>query len=274
MRNYAIWCATVLVFAAACGAQADAAPPPKEKVKPPKELSLDLGGGIKLELVLVPAGEFLMGSPDSEQTAFHSEKPQHRVRITKPFYLGKYLVTQEQWESVMGKNPSPFKGTKNPVERVSWDDCQEFLKRLNEKSGGGKFRLPTEAQWEYACRAGSTTRYCFGDDESGLGEYAWYDKNSGGRTHPVGEKKPNAWGFFDTHGNVSEWCADWWDASYYRNSPTDDPTGSSGGAFRVSRGGGWGSGARDCRSANRRIYPPETHSNALGFRVSSGAADK
>ena len=132
----------------------------------PKELTVDLGKGVKLEMVLIPAGEFMMGSPDSDKDAHDDEKPQHRVRITKPFYLGKYLVTQEQWEAVMGNNPSHFKGPKNPVEQVSWDDCQEFLDRLNEVGrSGGKFQLPSEAQWEYACRAGSTTRYCFGDDE-------------------------------------------------------------------------------------------------------------
>ena len=163
------------------------------------------------------------------------------MRITKPFYLGKYLVTQEQWEAVMGNNPSHFKGPKNPVEQVSWDDCQQFLEQAQREGRprGGKFQLPTEAQWEYACRAGSTTRYCFGDDESELGEYAWYDANSGSKTHPVGEKKPNAWGLYDMHGNVWEWCQDWYDGGYYANSPTDDPTGPATGSDRVFRGGGW-----------------------------------
>jgi len=123
---------------------------------------------------------------------------------------GAYVVTQDQWETVMGSNPSGFKGPKNPVEMVSWVDCQQFLSKLKSKSaaGGGEFQLPSEAQWEYACRAGSTTRYCFGDDESKLGEYAWYGNNSGGKPHPVGEKEPNGWRLYDMHGNVWEWCQD------------------------------------------------------------------
>ncbi len=204
------------------------------------------------------------------------EKPQHRVRITKPFYLGKYLVTQEQWEAVMGNNPSHFKGPKNPVEMVSWDDCQQFLGKLNAKagSGAGKFQLPTEAQWEYACRAGSKTKYCFGDDESKLGEYAWYDANSGNKTHPVGEKKPNAWGLYDMHGNVWEWCQDWWKDGYYKESRVDDPTGAATGSSRVLRGGSWGNPARGCRSADRDYGGPGICADILGFRVARVPADK
>ena len=228
-----------------------------------------------MEMVLIPAGKFLMGSPDSDKNAQGDEKPQHRVRITKPFYLGKYVVTQEQWEAVMGSNPSQFKGPKNPVDSVSWDDCQQFLDKLNAKSGpgGAKFQLPTEAQWEYACRAGSTTRYCFGDEESGLGEYAWYGANSHEKTHPVGEKKPNAWGLYDMHGNVDEWCAEWHDGGYYAGSPTDDPTGPTTGSGRVRRGGGRSSPAGFCRSAYRLWHSPEDRLIDLGFRVAGVPAE-
>jgi formylglycine-generating enzyme required for sulfatase activity len=271
----------VLVVVAALGSLAVAtAAEPKEadsKAKsPPKELTVDLGKGVKLEIVLIPAGEFMMGSPDSEEDAFPFEKPQHRVRITKPFYLGKYLVTQEQWEAVMGNSPSHFNGPKNPVETVSWDDCQEFFKNLNTQSAavGGKFQLPSEAQWEYACQAGSKTKNYFGDDETRLGDYAWYVKNSDDKTHPVGKKKPNAWGLYDMHGNVWEWCQDWWKVGYDKDSPVGDPTGAATGARRVARGGGWYSPARYCRSAYRPGFLPGGRGYDVGFRVSLVPADK
>ncbi|MGA2031339.1 MAG: formylglycine-generating enzyme family protein [Thermoguttaceae bacterium] len=253
-------------------------PAPAPVTSPGKEIVIDLGGGVKLEMALIPAGEFLMGSPDSDNNAGGDEKPQHRLRITRPFYLGKHLVTQEQWQAVTGNNPSHFKGPKNPVETVSWDDCQQFLEKLNAKAGPlpageGEFRLPTEAQWEYACRAGSTTRYCFGDEESGLGEYAWYAANSGDKTHPVGEKKPNAWGLYDMHGNVWEWCQDWYDSGYYAKSPTDDPTGAANGSDRVDRGGGWSLVARLCRSAHRYFNGPGGRGINLGLRVSRVAGE-
>jgi formylglycine-generating enzyme required for sulfatase activity len=249
-------------------------PIPAPATLPSKEIVVGLGNGVKMELVPIPAGEFMMGSPDSDNNVRNDEKPQHRVRITRPFYLGKYLVTQEQWEAVMGDNPSSFKGPKNPVERVSWDNCQEFVEKLNGKVGGGKFTLPSEAQWEYACRAGSTTRYCYGDEGSGLGEYAWYSANSGGKTHPVGEKRPNAWGLYDIHGNVWEWCRDWYDGGYYANSPTDDPTGPATGSIRVHRGGSWHDPAGRCQSVTRIRPPPEFRFiHLLGFRVARVAAE-
>jgi formylglycine-generating enzyme required for sulfatase activity len=242
-------------------------PIPAPAKLPDKKIAVDLGGGVKLEMILVPEGAFLMGSPDSDKDAFGPEKPQHRVRITKPFQLGKYKVTQEQWGAVIGGNPSHFKGPTNPVEQISWGDCQKFLKKLNEKVGGGGFSLPTEAQWEYGCRAGSTTEYFYGDEELALGEYAWYLENSGGRTHPVGEKKPNAWGLHDMNGNVWEWCADWYGAGYYANSPVDNPTGPTTGISRVLRGGGWYNFARLCRSAYRRGPLPGEMDPYVGFRV-------
>ena len=240
------------------------------KTKSPlKEYAVDLGGGVRLKMVLIPAGEFMMGSPDADKDASADEKPRHRVRITKPFYLGKYLLTQEQWQAVMGSNPSRYKGSKNPVEQVSWDDSQIFLGKLNAKAGGkgGKFGLPTEAQWEYACRAGSSTKYCFGDEESGLGEYGWYGANSDNKPHPVGGKKPNAWGLYDVHGNVWEWCADWYDPSYYAISPKNDPLGPEAGSLHVNRGGAWSSGAGYCRSACRSGDLRGLHDGNLGFRV-------
>ena len=238
-----------------------------------EKITVDLGGGVDLEMLLIPAGEFVMGSPESDRDAVDDEKPQHPVWITKPFYLGKYPITQEQWEVVMGNNPSHFKGPKNPVEQVSWIDCQKFLKRLNEKAGGGKFSLTTEAQWEYACRAGSSTKYCFynrGDEEAVLGQYAWYHGNSGGRTHPVGEKRPNAWGLYDMHGNVWEWCEDrWYNYEHHAQSPTPSSTGSE----RISRGGGWNYFATYCRSAFRFIFLPGRRLKFLGLRVSRVAEE-
>ena len=281
----AIGVPTLIVTMSGCGNQAEPTKPDTKmketgaggKAKSPlKELTVDLGGGVKMELVLIPAGEFQMGSPDSDNFTIGYVKPRHRVRITKPFYLGKYLVTQEQWEAVMGSNPSQFKGPKKPVERVSWDDCQQFLGKLNAKvgSGAGNFQLPTEAQWEFACRAGSTTRFCFGDDYSKLGDYAWYDKNSGNTTHPVGEKKPNVWGLYDMHGNVSEWCQDLHDSGYYAKSPIDDPTGAPAGSGRVFRGGSFYNPASNCQSADRYYDTFGLGYISLGFRVSLVPVDK
>ena len=237
----------------------------------PKVITNSIG----MQLVLIQPGEFMMGSPNSDSSAESDEKPQHEVRITKPFYLDKYQVTQEQWQAVMGGNPSMFEGPKNPVEQVSWHECQVFLDKLNEKYGGagGEFRLPTEAQWEYACRAGSKTRFSFGDDEERLVEYAWYESNSGGTTHPVGKKEPNAWGLYDMHGNVWEWCADWYDPGYYARSSADDPTGSEGGSGRVHRGGGWGYAGGRCRSAYRGSDGPGYRDGLLGLRVSRVVAE-
>jgi formylglycine-generating enzyme required for sulfatase activity len=184
---------------------------------------------IGMAFVWIPAGTFIMGSPDSDPDARGNEKPAHRVTISKPFYIGKYPVTQAQWEAVMGENPSRFKGDLNrPVEQVSWDDVQAFIRKINERESTFPCRLPTEAEWEYACRAGTTARYSFGDDERQLGDYAWYDENAGGKTHPVGQRKPNAWGLYDMHGNVWEWMQDRY--GDYPSGAVTDPAGPDPGA--------------------------------------------
>jgi formylglycine-generating enzyme required for sulfatase activity len=217
-----------------------------------------------MELVLIPAGTFQMGSDDSD--AYDSEKPMHTVRITQPFYLGKYEVTQGQWQAVMGNNPSKFTGDPNrPVESVSWDDVQEFIRRLNSREGGATYRLPTEAEWEYAARAGTTTRWSFGDEASQLELYAWYGENDGLQTHPVGQLQPNRWGIYDMHGNVWEWVQDWYGG--YASSTAVDPAGPSSGSGRVIRGGGWSSTARFCRSAFRGHDAPGYRYGYLGFRL-------
>jgi formylglycine-generating enzyme required for sulfatase activity len=230
----------------------------------PKILVIDLGGGVKMDFVLIPAGEFVMGSPSGEGS--DKEHPQHQVRISRPFYLGKYEVTQEQWHAVMGSNPSQLKDPRNPVENVSWNDCQEFLKKLNSSVKGRYFRLPTEAEWEYACRAGSTTAYYFGDSASELGNYAWYLENAEHKPHPVGQKKPNAWGLYDMHGNVCEWCSDWYGP--YESGKQTDPVGLSSGYFRVLRGGSWDNGSPGTfRCAYLNGLVPVSRNDHSGFRV-------
>ncbi len=229
---------------------------------------VEITNSIGMKLVLIPPGEFTMGGGGDA----------HKVKITKPFYLGKYVLTQEEWEAVLGKDktPSQFQGPKNPVERVSWDDCQLFLKKLSERCGlaEGTYRLPTEAQWEYACRAGSTSTWCYGGAEVELGDYAWYGGNSAGKTHPVGQKKPNAWGLYDMHGNVWEWCEDWLDENYYKVSPASDPLGPSSGPRRVYRGGSWSDDAGQCGSAAHGSNELGTQGRNVGFRVSLVLTDK
>ncbi len=220
-----------------------------------------------MEFVLIPAGEFDMGSPSNEVGRYAEEGPVHHVKLAKDFYMGKYEVTQKQWREVMGTNPSYFKGDDLPVEQVSWYDVHEFIKMLNEIEGTDKYRLPSEAEWEYAARAGTTTRYSFGDDESKLGEYAWYDKNSGGKTHPVGQKKPNLWRLYDMHGNVWEWVQDSWHDSYDGEPKNGSAWEGGSGSDRVTRGGGLNHDARNCRSAGRSHNVRGGRSGDLGFRL-------
>lgn len=220
-----------------------------------------------MEFILIPAGEFNMGSPSEEKGRFDSESPVHKVTINTSFYLGKSAVTQKQWKIVMDNNPSHFKGENRPVEMVSWKDAQEFITKLNEKEGNDKYRLPSEAEWEYACRAGTQTRYFFGDDESKLNEYAWYAGNSGGETHSIGQKKPNSWGFYDMHGNVWEWVQDEWHENY-NGAPSDGITWEEGSTLdRVSRGGSWYCNTEFCRSASRFRREAESSLGNLGFRL-------
>ncbi|MEI7702045.1 MAG: SUMF1/EgtB/PvdO family nonheme iron enzyme [Planctomycetia bacterium] len=234
-----------------------------------------LTNSIGMKLVLIPAGEFLMGSPESEQGRSEDEGPQHRVQISKPFYLGETEVTQQQWNAVM--DTEPWKGEeyarengRNAASFISHNDAVEFCRRLSQREGK-RYRLPWEAEWEYACRGGTTTRFHFGDDESQLGEYAWFDANAYDRdekyAHAVRQKKPNRFGLYDMHGNIYEWCGDWYDAAYYATSENTDPKGPTTGSSRVLRGGSWISVPFDVRCAYRLCNAPEYRNNFLGFRV-------
>jgi len=265
----------LLLFAMlGCGSRTDPAKPPDaatvKKHMTPAQLALGdpVVNSVGMLLVPIPAGEFQMGSPDSEAGRVENEI-QHVVKIAKPFYLGQHEVTQGQFERVMGKTPSHFKGKQNPVETVRWNEAVEFCRKLSElpeeKAAGYVYRLPTEAEWEYSCRAGTQTMYSFGDSESELGDYAWYIKNSGVTTHPVGSKKPNAWGLYDMHGNVREWCQDW--HGDYPSGSVTDPTGAASGSYRVHRGGSWGLNSGLCRSALRIWDAPDDRYHYLGFRV-------
>ncbi len=193
---------------------------------------------IGVEFLLIPAGEFNMGLPESWVGSWGSEVPVHRVKIANTFYMGKYEVTQKQWREIMGNDPSYFKGDNLPVEDVSWNDVHEFIKKLNKKEGTNKYRLPSEAEWEYAARAGTLTGYSFGNDDSKLGDYAWHSGNSGDKTHEVGQKKPNPWGLYDVDGNVKEWVEDSWHSNY-NGAPTDGSAWEGDGSFHVVRGGGY-----------------------------------
>jgi len=230
-----------------------------------KYLVLTLAKGVKMKLVRIRAGEFLMGSPNNEKGRRKDEGPQRDVTISKPFYLGVTEVTQKQYAAVMGKNPSHFKGGERPVDSVSWNDAVAFCKRLSAKTRR-RFRLPTEAEWEYACRAGSKTRFSFGDSDGDFGDYGWCRSNSDKQTHDVGKKKANPWGLYDMHGNVFEWCSDWYSDSY-ANAKGQDPSGPTSGELRVMRGDSHRKSPDACRSASRLKYASDYWSWDLGFRV-------
>jgi len=232
-----------------------AAPPVLAPAGGQKELTLDLGGGVTMKMVLIRPAKFMMGEGEG---AFS----RHEVTISKPFYMGVTEVTQAQYEAVMGTNPSKFKGAANPVETVSWDDATKFCEKLSEKTRQ-TIRLPTEAEWEYACRAGTQTAFSFGDNPSALGDYAWWGGNSGKTTHPVGQKKPNSWGLYDMNGNVWEWCADWF-GDPYPKGPVTDPSGPTTGGSRVVRGGSGHFVAVGFRCADRGYCAPAGGSDGGG----------
>ncbi len=272
---------------------------PSQKPQPPSsQPEREWTNSIGIKLVRIEAGEFLMGTtqdqvdqlmrvfPASRREWFGKEQPDHSVRLSKAFYLGIREVTQGQYQAVMGNNPSHFQGSDDlPVESVSWLDAVKFCNKLSEREkltpfyriddnevtvvDGNGYRLQTEAEWEYACRAKSTTLYPFGDDADKLGEHAWHSSNSESKTHPVGQKLPNDWGLYDMLGNVLEWCADWCDEKYHSSSPATDPRGLPRSSHRVVRGGSWGRAPRYCRPADRDGGMPATRNNDLGFRVSA-----
>ncbi len=232
---------------------------PTKKESSGKEEVTDLGKDVKLEMILIPAGKFVMGSPASEK-GHRINETQHEVTLTKPFYMGKYEVTQEQWDAVMVNNRSFYRGPKLPVTSVSWENCQEFIKKLNAKTSGG-YRLPTEAEWEYSCRAGTTTAYSYGDS------ITKNDSNVEGlSTKVVGSYKPNAFGLYDMHGNVWEWCEDW--KVDYPKEAVIDPKGPEAGKNRVLRGGSFTGVGMHSRSANWFDNLPSTWNiDYLGFRL-------
>jgi len=234
----------------------------------PKGLSTtfdwELEARVGMEFVFVKGGCFDMG--DTFGDGYSDEKPVHTVCVSD-FYMGKYEVTQGQWKAIMGNNPSYFKncGDNCPVENVSWYEVQEFIERLNSKSGK-KYRLPTEAEWEYAaCSGGKREKYAGTNDNPD--DYAWHDSNSGKKTHPVGQKRPNGLGLYDMTGNVWEWCSDWCGEDYYASSPKDNPQGPSSGSYRVLRGGSWFYSPRVIRASNRGIDFPSFRLIYNGFRL-------
>ena len=238
-----------------------------------RDTTVVLPGGATMEMARIEPGTFLMGAPESDFRAKEWERPQHKVTISEGFYLGKYEVTQGQWEAVMDTQPWIKKtrqtGRRYPAVWVSWDDVQAFVQKLNEMAGSDLYRLPTEAEWEYACRAGTTTSWSFGDDWKQLGAYAWYKGNTVLRkeehAHEVGTKQPNPWGLYDMYGNVWEWAQDWWGP--YPAHAQVDPTGPASGSSRVGRGGGFNEVATDARSAYRGHDAPTTRSTGIGFRL-------
>ena len=227
-------------------------------------ITIPVKDGICIEMVKVEGGTFMMGATSEMKNPNSNEKPVHQVTLTNDYYMGKYEVTQALWQAVMGSNPSEYKGDNFPVETVSWNDCQKFISKLNSLTGR-MFRLPTEAEWEYAARGGKESRGYQYSGSSNISDVAWYDENSGSKTHPVGTKQANELGIYDMTGNVWEWCSDWY--SSYSSSSQTNPTGSDRGSARVSRGGGWNCNASYCRLSVRFYYTPDFRLDILGLRL-------
>ena len=227
-------------------------------------ISIPVKDGISIDMVKVEAGTFMMGATSEMKDPYSDEKPVHQVTLTNDYYMGKYEVTQALWQAVMGSNPSNFKGDNLPVETVNWNDCQEFISKLNSLTGR-KFRLPTEAEWEYAARGGKKSRGYQYSGSRKISDVAWYEGNSRSKTHPVGRKQANELGIYDMSGNVWEWCSDWY--SSYSSSSQTNPTGSDSGAKRVRRGGSWCYIARICRSSYRYGDAPDCRGRYLGLRL-------
>ena len=227
-------------------------------------ITIPVKDGISIDMVRVEAGTFTMGATAEMKEPYDDEKPTHRVTLTNDYYIGKYEVTQALWQAVMGNNPSSFKGDNLPVEQVSWNDCQKFISQLNRITGK-TFRLPTEAEWEYAARGGNKSRGYQYSGSNNLSDVAWYTDNSGYKTHTVGTKQPNELGIYDMSGNVLEWCQDWY--GIYSSSSQINPTGATSGSDRVNRGGSWLYDARDSRSSYRYEIMPNCRIGSLGVRL-------
>ena len=227
-------------------------------------ISIPVKDGISIDMVKVEAGTFMMGATSEMKDPYSDKKPVHQVTLTNDYYMGKYEVTQALWQAVMGSNPSNFKGDNLPVETVNWNDCQEFISKLNSLTGR-KFRLPTEAEWEYAARGGKKSRGYQYSGSRKISDVAWYEGNSRSKTHPVGRKQANELGIYDMSGNVWEWCSDWYGS--YSSSSQTNPMGSDSGAKRVRRGGSWCHIARICRSSYRSGDAPDCRGLYLGLRL-------
>jgi len=248
--------------------KANREPPPLPQLEPVTAESPDAKGSLfrnslKMTFVRLNPGRFEMGSPESERERDNGERL-HPVTITHSFYLQNTPVTQEQWQAVMGSNPSHFKGDQHPVENVSWPLCEQFLERLNGHSEF-RYRLPTEAEWEYAARAGKDSAYFYGDSPSSLERYGWYQDNADQQTHAVQQKEANPWGLYDLYGNVREWCQDWY--APYPESLQQDPQGPTKGNYKLCRGGSWKFAAAHCRSATRHLMRPGVASSDIGLRL-------